>query len=118
MEAFTNFLNVYGVKIILAILTCVASYIGIAAKKIYKKYIDNDIKQSVVSTCVKAVEQIYTDIHGEAKLQKAMEMAASMLSNKGINITDEDLKIMIEAAVGTFNNAFHNHFPPAEHPEA
>ena len=41
-----------------------------------------------------------------AKLQKALEAASEMLANKGITVTDIELRMLIEAAVGEFNDAF------------
>lgn len=87
-------------------MTAIAGYLGIVIKNLYQKYINDKTKQDVAKTCVKAVEQIYKDLHGEEKLQKALESASEMLASKGITISDIELRILIEAAVAEFNDAF------------
>ena len=70
------------------------------------KYINDKTKQSVVKTCVQAIEQLYKDLHGEEKLNKVIESATDMLAEKGISITDLELRMLIESAVGEFNDNF------------
>lgn len=108
MEFLKEFISVYGTTILYSILTAIAGYLGIVVKNIYQKYINDKTKQDVAKTCVKAVEQIYKDLHGEEKLQKALEAASEMLANKGITISDLEMRILIEAAVAEFNDAFNS----------
>lgn len=108
MEFLKEFISVYGTTILYSILTALAGYLGIVVKNIYQKYINDKTKQDVAKTCVKAVEQIYKDLHGEEKLQKALEAASEMLANKGITISDLEMRILIEAAVAEFNDAFNS----------
>lgn len=103
---FAEFINNYGVEIIMAVLTAIAGYIGLVAKNLYTKFINDKTKQSVVKTVVQGIEQIYKDIHGEEKLNKALEAATEMLAEKGISVTEFELRMLIEAAVGEFNEAF------------
>ena len=87
-------------------LTAIAGYVGLKIKAYFeKKEIANETKK-VISTVVRAVEQMYKDLHGEAKLEKALEYASEMLAEKGIAISDLELKLLIEDTVGAFNNAF------------
>lgn len=90
------------------ILTTIAGYIGLTLKKEYTKYINNKTKKDVVKTCVKAVEQIYTDIHGEEKLNKCVAYVKGMLETKGITITHFEARMLIESAVNTFNAELRN----------
>ena len=46
-----------------------------------------------------AVNQIYYDLDGPAKLQKVIESASEMLAAKGITVTDLELRMLLEAAV-------------------
>jgi hypothetical protein len=103
---FAEFINNYGVEIIMAVLTAIAGYVGLVAKSLYTKFINDKTKQSVVKTVVQGIEQIYKDIHGEEKLNKALEAATEMLAEKGISVTEFELRMLIEAAVGEFNEAF------------
>lgn len=108
MDIFTQFINEYGTTILYTILTALAGYIGIWVKSLYTKYINDKTKQDVVKTCVSAVEQLYKDLHGEEKYNKVVESVSEMLMEKGITITDLELKILIEAAVGEFNEVFNS----------
>ena len=86
------------------ILVVIFSYIGIASKNIYKKYINTDTKKIIVNDCVKAIEQIYIDLHGDKKKEKCEQQIVQLLYEKGITITQAELDIMIEAAVQEMNN--------------
>lgn len=108
MDIFTQFINEYGTTILYTILTALAGYIGIWVKSLYTKYINDKTKQDVVKTCVSAVEQLYKDLHGEEKYNKVVESVSEMLMKKGITITDLELKMLIEAAVGEFNEVFNS----------
>ena len=101
-----EFINEYGTTILYTVLTALAGYIGLFVKSLYTKYVNDKTKKDVVSTCVKAVEQLYKDLHGEEKYNEVVKSASEMLSLKGIFISDLELKILIEAAVGEFNKVF------------
>ena len=101
-----EFINTYGATILYTVLTAIAGYVGIALKNLYEKYINDKIKKSVVKTCVKAVEQIYADLHGDEKLDKCIESVSAMLGEKGITITDIEIRMLIEATVKEFNSNF------------
>lgn len=103
---FAQFISEYGTMILYSIITAIAGYIGIVVKNLYQKYINDQTKKDVVKTVVKGVEQIYKDLHGEEKLDKALEAASAMLFEKGITITEFELEMLIEAAVAEFNDAF------------
>lgn len=102
---FAEFINTYGVEILGLAVTAIASYIGLAVKRLAAEYINDKQKKAVAKTVVRFVEQVYKDIHGEEKLTKALEAAAGMLNEKGITVTDLELRILVEAAVGEFNAA-------------
>lgn len=108
MDIFKEFLSQYGVTILYTVLTVLAGYVGITAKKIYEKICNDQTKKSVVKTCVQAVEQVYTDLHGQEKFDKCVEAASEILSQKGVKITELELKMLIESAVKEFNYTFHN----------
>lgn len=104
---FAEFVNEYGTTILYTIITAIAGYIGIVVKNLYTKYINDKTKQAVAKTVVQGVEQIYKDLHGEEKLNLALQAASEMLLEKDITITDLELRMLIEAAVAEFNDAFH-----------
>jgi hypothetical protein len=103
---FVEFINEYGMEILYAIVTAIAGYVGLAVKSLCTKYINDKTKQAVAKTAVQFVEQVYKDLHGEEKLGQAITAASEMLYEKGITVTALELRVLIEAAVGEFNNAF------------
>ena len=103
---FAQFISDYGTTILYTIITAIAGFFATAIRSLYKKYVDNKTKQDVVKTVVQAVEQIYKDLHGEEKLNQALVDASEMLAIKGITVSEFELRMLIEAAVGEFNNVF------------
>ena len=103
---FAEFINTYGMQILYAILTAVAGYIGLALKSLYTKYINDKTKQAVAKNAVQFVEQVYKNMHGEEKLIEALNAAEEMLAEKGITVTELEMRVLIEAAVAEFNEAF------------
>ena len=106
MEFLKEFISEYGTTILYAILTALAGYLGMVIKRLYTKFVNDKTKQAVAKTVVQAIEQIYKDLHGEEKLNKALESMSEMLAEKGITITDLEMRMLIEAAVAEFNEAF------------
>ena len=103
---FAEFINEYGLQLLYAIITAIAGYIGIALKHLVTKYLNDKTKLSVAKTAVQYVEQVYKDLHGDDKLNAALAAASEMLAEKGITITDLELRVLIEAALAEFNEAF------------
>lgn len=103
MELLKQFISEYATSILYAVVTAIAGYIGVVLKNICKKYVDNKIKKDVAKTVVSAVEQLYKDLHGQEKYDKAVEAMSEMLSEKGIAISEIEIKMLIEAAVNEFN---------------
>ena len=103
---FAQFINEYGMTILYAIVTTIAGYIGIVLKNLVTKYINDKTKRAVAKTAVQFVEQVYKDLHGEEKLNEALKAMSQMLLEKGITISDLEMRVLIEAAVAEFNNAF------------
>ena len=108
MEEFINFLNEYG--IISAVVTALAGALGLFVKWVYNKTIGDkmkdETKEKVASLVVKYTEQVWKDLHGEDKLQKALEAFHDMLAEKGITISDLEMRVYLESALAGFNNAF------------
>lgn len=105
---FADFIKSYGMEILYAVFTAVAGYVGIVVKNLYQKHINDSTKKAVVKTCVRAIEQLYTDLHGQDKYDKVVNTVSKILADKGITFTDTELKMLIESTVGEFNDAFKN----------
>lgn len=103
---FAEFINAYGTQILYTIVTAIAGYIGIVLKNLAKKYINDKTKKEVAKNAVQFAEQVCKNLHGEDKLNEALNAASEMLAEKGIAITELELRVLIEAAVAEFNKAF------------
>ena len=99
-----EFIQSYLIEILSVILTGIVTYVGLQIKKLFEQHIDTQVKKNVVDSTVKYIEQVYKDIHGQDKLNKAKEKALEWLNEKGITISDTELEILIESAVNGFNN--------------
>lgn len=102
---FTEFVSTYGTTILYTILSAALSALGVWIGKIYKEKCNDDTKRKVVKTCCKAVKQLYHDLDGAAKYDKAVEAIVEMLAEKGITITDLEIKMLIEEVCDDFHDA-------------
>lgn len=105
---FAQFINEYGTMILYTLLTALFGYLGIIAKKIVDKYLNDKTKRAVAESCVQFVEQVYKDLHGEEKFNQALTAMSEMLAEKGITCSELEMRVLIEAALASFNNAFEN----------
>lgn len=103
---FAEFINEYGMQILYALITTVAGYIGIVVKNLCTEYINDKTKRAVAKSTVQFVEQVYKDLHGEEKLNAALSAASEMLLEKGITVSELEMRVLIEAALAEFNDAF------------
>lgn len=94
-----QFITQYGMEILYALVLAIAGCIGTAIKNIYKKVVDDNTKEKVVKTVVKAVKQLYSDLSGEEKLNIAIDNITEMLIEKGITVTELEVRMLIEAAI-------------------
>ena len=101
-----EFIANYGMEIISAIVSALIGYIAVGIKKIVDKRINDDAKRAIAKTVVQAVEQIYKDVGGEKKLEMGISFMADLLTEKGIKATPTEIRLLIEDAVGEFNEVF------------
>lgn len=105
MEILKEFIATYGTTILYTVLTAIASYVGLAVKRVYEKYVNDKTKKDVVETTCKYVEQLYVDLSGEEKLAMAINGATELLAEKGIMISEVELRMLIEATVNSFKKS-------------
>lgn len=103
---FAEFLDQYGMEILYAVVMAIAGYLGIVAKGLFTKYVNDKIKRDVAESTVQFVEQVYKDLHGDEKLNAALAAASEMLAEKGITVSELEMRVLLEAAVAKFNDAF------------
>ena len=98
MELLNQCLNI----LIPALATLIAGWfavLGARIKSSYEEKVNTQIKKDIVKSTVEYVQQVYKFADGETKLSKAIEQASLVLSEKGILVSEAELKMLIEAAV-------------------
>lgn len=84
---------------IASVVTVIFGILGTKIKAKYDEKVDTETKKKIVESTVAYIQQVYKTLEGEAKLTKAMETASQLLIEKGICITDLELRMLIESAV-------------------
>ena len=85
-----------------AAASLVAIWFGILGSKMkttYTEKVNSETKKAVAQSTVEYIEQVYKDIHGNEKLTKAIERASAILNEKGITVSETELKTLLESAV-------------------
>lgn len=103
MNYILEFLKQYGFEFLSTITLALIGFIGARIRAIYENHVKDKEKRQVVKDCVKMVEQVYKDIHGAEKLEKAKESILTILGEKGIVISELEMDVLIEAAVQELN---------------
>lgn len=101
-----DIINTYGAEILGAVLLALAGAFGRVMYKLASNFINEEIIVKVARTVVRFVEQVFTDLHGEEKLDKALQHFSEMLAGYGIHLSADRMKVYIEAAVREMNEAF------------
>ena len=101
-----DFIANFGMEIICTIVTSLVGYVAFAIKKLANKYINDNTKKAVAKTVVQAVEQIFKDYKGEEKLKQGIDYMTALLNEKGIKASETEIRLLIEEAVGEFNEVF------------
>lgn len=100
-----EFLHTYGMKLAALVLAIIFGKIGYEAGKLAVKYLSTTIKREIAEKSMQYVEQVYKLLHGEEKMQKALETARVFLAKLGMKFDAEEMRFLIEA-VGAFNEGF------------
>ena len=108
MELINQFIDTYGMEILTTIITAIAGWLAVVIKNLVTKYLNDKTKQEIAKIVVTGIEQCYQALDGPAKLQKAIEAATKMLNEKGIKVTEVELRMLLESALGEFNKVFEN----------
>ena len=85
-----------------ALATLLAGWFAVLGNKIktvYTEKANTQTKKEVVEATVKYVQQVYKALDGAEKLEKAIDRASVILTEKGIPISDAELTMLIESAV-------------------
>ena len=89
-----------------SVITVAISIITYKVTKWGNEYINNQNtkltiqqKQAVINSTVAYVEQVFKDLDGAQKLQEAKNAILISLEKQGIDIDEDEMQILIEAAV-------------------
>lgn len=82
-----------------SVVTVIAGVIATKIKAKYEQKVNDETTQKVISEVVQFVQQVYKDLDGAEKLQKAIEQASIILQEKGIKVTEAEINMLIESAV-------------------
>lgn len=102
MEILQQLATEYLIPACGAALVAILGWIG---KKV-AAFIKTKELTNLAKTVASATEQMYKDLKGPEKLEKALEMFAELAESKGIKTSAAELHYYIESAVGEFNDVF------------
>lgn len=98
-----EFISQYGFELIFTAITAFFGFLGMLFKNMCNKHLDEKTKKEVAKTVVTGVEQMYQELTGTERYEKAMETMSEMLTQKGIACTELEMKMLIESAVNEMN---------------
>lgn len=95
-----------GLEILAVVVGLAVTFLCAKIRKYFEQKQISAEKKELAKQVVLAVEQMYYELEGEEKLEKALEMASTALKEKKINIEATELRMLIESAVASFNDVF------------
>lgn len=96
--------------VLTALATLLATWFGVLGSQLKAKYdekINTQVKKDVVDATVAWAQQVFYALDGEEKLIKAMQQASLILNEKGIPVSDVELRTLIESAVYGLKKGFY-----------
>lgn len=84
---------------IASVIAILFGVLGAKIKRLYTDKVQDETIKTVVDSVVKWVQQVYYDLDGQEKLEKALERASQTLKEKGITVSKSELNTLIESAV-------------------
>lgn len=87
-------------------LTGLFTYIGTRLKKVYEEKVNTETAKNVVEDTVRFVQQVYKDLKGPEKLEKATAQVVEILQSKGISMSEAEINMLIESAVYGLNKGW------------
>ena len=82
-----------------SVIAILFGVLGAKIKRLYTDKVHDETVKSVVDNVGKWVQQVYYDLNGQEKLEKALERASQTLKEKGITVSKSELNTLIESAV-------------------
>lgn len=106
MEVIWNAIAPKLFEIAALIIALVLSFVCLKIKQFVSRFSDNDTAVSLSRVVVVAIEQMYQTLHGQDKMDKALEMLSGLLENRNIHLSVDEMKALLESAVGEANGVF------------
>ncbi len=103
MEALQNAL----LNLLIIVIGMVATFVGQKGTEYLKKkgvLAQLESKKNYVDIVVTAVQQVYAEADGNAKLQEAKTQLVDLFNKNGIKFTEDELDLLIESAVKGMND--------------
>lgn len=94
-------ITTYLVPALFTILTGILTWIGTKIKNTIEEKIKSDKAKDIIYDVVKYTEQTCKSLTGTEKFEVSMQEASEWLNSKNIELSDYELRIMIESAVNT-----------------
>lgn len=104
MNILIDFTKEYGLDIIHTIVMGVFSYIALDIKKIHQRNNEDKTKKEVVKMVCNYVNEIYSSSNINDKLNEALISTKQILKEKGIIISDLELKVLLHNSIYEKNN--------------
>lgn len=89
-------------NLLIIVIGLVATFVGQKGHAYLKRkgvLAQLESKKNYVDIVVAAVQQVYAEANGDAKLQEAKTQLVDLFSKNGIKFTEEELNLLIESAV-------------------
>ena len=96
---FMEIFNLYAPAIAKLLAIAVFGALGILLGRL----LNTEVKQTIAKNAMLFVEQTVKDLHGEDKMLEALKVAQQLLAKWKIKLDVKEMRILIEAALGAFN---------------
>lgn len=90
-------------EVVPIVLATIGTFLVGIIKAKYSEYVNTDTKKEIAMLTVRYVEQVFKTLHGTEKLDKAKSTFVDMLNEKGIEVSEAEINMLLEAAVHQMN---------------
>lgn len=99
LDILQEIVSTYLIPAVITALGGFITWIGTKIKKIYEEKVKSEEVRDIVRSVVKYVERTMTSAKGEEKFNEALKQVSEWLGSKGIEISDVEMRLLIESAV-------------------
>lgn len=99
LEILQEIVSTYLIPAVVTAIGGFITWIGAKIKKIYEEKVKSEEVRNIVHNVVKYVERTMKSAKGEEKFNEALKQVSEWLGTKGIEISETEMKLLIESAV-------------------